>query len=79
MAEKAGRKCPELIQPEIPSEVKYLWRWFCEVSQGKQYNGTVINFLSWTEIKAWADLLDRKPNEWELMTIRAMDREFVNV
>lgn len=73
MAEKAGRKCPELIQPDIPAQVKYLWRWFCEVSQSKQSNTS----LSWIELKAWADLLDRKPNEWEIATIRAMDREFI--
>lgn len=74
MAEKAGRKCPELIQPEIPKNVRYLWRWFCELYQGKQNNNKL---LSWIEIKAWSDLLGRNPNEWEVSTIRAMDREFL--
>ena len=77
MAERAGRKCPELIQPEMPAQVKYLWRWFCEVSQGKQHNGAVSNAISWIELKAWSDLLVRNPNEWEISTIRAMDREFL--
>ena len=73
MAERAGRKCPELIQPEIPKQVLYLWRWLSEASQGKQNNSA----LSWIELKAWSDLLDRNPNEWEISTIRAMDREFL--
>jgi len=72
MAKRAGRPCPELIQPEISIQVLYLWRWFCEVSQGRQSAK-----LSWTELKAWTELTNKKPNEWEISTIRAIDREYM--
>lgn len=69
MAEKAGRKCPELIQPDVPLKVRYLWRWFVDMWGGER--------MSWNDMKAWAELTGRKPNEWEISTIRAIEREFL--
>lgn len=78
MAEKAGRKCPELIPPEVNTQVWYLWRWFCEISMGRQHNGTSSNPLAWEAIQAWALLTKRSPNEWEVATIRAIDWSYLN-
>ena len=77
MAERAGRKCPELIQPEVNKYSWYLWKWFCELSQGRQNNGMTQVPISWTDLKAWADMMNRSPNEWEVSTIRAIETEYL--
>lgn len=76
MAQKSGRACPELMQPDVPRETWYLWRWFCEISQGRQ-RSEILNPLSWAEIKAWAEMTNRNPNPWEVATIRAIDWEYL--
>lgn len=68
-----GRDCPELHQPEIPKQVRYLWRWYCELSQGKQHNGMSYSPLSWQEMQAWATLTRRNLAEWEVYALRIID------
>lgn len=45
---------------------------------GRQNGGMSANTLSWMEIKAWAELTKREPNEWEVATIRALDWELIH-
>lgn len=71
-------KVAELQQPEVPKIVKYLWNWFSTLSAGRQSNGMAANPLSWQDIKAWADLYDNAPNSWELGTLRAIEKVFLN-
>ena len=77
-AEKAGAVCADLVQPEVPKEVRYVWRWFCSISQGRHSTEYGLSPLAWAEIKAWAELTGRVLNEWEVATIRAIDWEYVN-
>lgn len=77
MAKRAGRDCPELKQPEVDKQIIYLWRWFCELAQGRQHNGMGANTLAWSEMKAWAELTSRAPNEWEIATLRAIDWNYL--
>lgn len=48
------------------------------MSQGRASNGFGANPLSWVEIKAWADLTGKSPNEWEIEVIKAIDMEYLN-
>lgn len=67
----------ELIQPQIANSVKYLLRLYSDLAQGRQ-TGMGANPLSAIEIQAWLNLTDRKLSNWELNTLRAMDRAFIN-
>jgi hypothetical protein len=78
MAEKHGHKVEELIQPVVDVQVKYLWRWFCELSHGRDYNNVSPNTLKWSEINSWSNMMKRNLNEWEVFTLLAMDRSFIN-
>ena len=77
MAERAGRKCAELVQPEVDRQAQYLLRWFGELSQGRQ-NGMGANPISWCEMEVWARMTGRHPNEWEVETLRAIDWGYLN-
>ena len=65
-AKKCGAKCPDLDQPEVPIQVKYLEYWYCDARTKEP--------ITWTELKAWAELTNRTPNAWEYSTLRAIDR-----
>ena len=79
MAKNAGWNWPDLEVPYVDKSVIYLWHWFLDVGQARTYgiNG-MPNYLSWCEIKAWTELTNRKPNEWEISTLRAIDRGYLN-
>ena len=67
VAKKAGAKVPDLEQPEVPRQIKYLEYWYCDAK-------TRGDVLTWSELKAWAELTNRTPNAWEFATLRAIDR-----
>lgn len=70
-------KPEELIQPALPNSVKYLLRLFADLSHGRQ-NGMGANSITCLELQAWLNLTDRKLSNWEINTLRAMDRAFIN-
>lgn len=78
MAKRAGWNWPDLEIPEVRKDIMYLWRWYCDISQGRGYTNGILNALSWCEIKAWSELTSNFPNEWEISTLRAIDRGYLN-
>lgn len=69
---------PEQLKPlQVPIKVKYLLRLYSDLAQGRQ-NGMSANPISATEIKAWLEITGRTLSNWELQTLRAIDRGFVN-
>jgi hypothetical protein len=67
----------ELVSPNVPNKVKYLIGLFSDLSFTRQY-GMNANPISCTEIEAWLRVTNRKLTNWELMTLRAMDRGLLN-
>lgn len=64
-------------QPDIPNKAQYLLRLYGDLSQGRQY-GFSANPISSVELQAWLNLTDRKLNNWEIQTLRAMDRAYLS-
>jgi hypothetical protein len=74
---RTKRKPEQLEQPEIPNKAKYLLRLFVELSQGRQ-SGFSANPISALEIQAWLQITDRTLSNWEIQTLRAMDRAYLS-
>lgn len=78
VAWRATGQMPEELQPkELPECLFYLWQWFCELSNGRQSGGFGPEPLSYSEIKAWAELTGNIPEAWEVETIKELDRVFL--
>lgn len=60
---------------ELPDCCFQVWKWFIDLHNTRGSNGFGINPISFTEIKAYFDLLDIKPEEWELTLIKRFDNE----
>lgn len=65
------------FDPILPWGQEYLWRWFVELSQGRQdgLNGPMA--LSWQEMSEWASLTCTTPRSDEWRVLRAMDAAFL--
>lgn len=70
-------KPKELEQPEIPIKLRYLLRLFGDLSQGRQY-GFSANTISSLELQAWINITNRTLCDWEIQTLRAMDRAYLS-
>ncbi|WP_456297828.1 phage tail assembly chaperone [Chromobacterium phragmitis] len=60
-------------------EVSYLWGWFCELSAGRQSSGYGPQPLSYGDIGAWERLLARRPRVWEVMLLKQLDLDYLEV
>jgi hypothetical protein len=70
---------PEELEPiEKPACLDYLWQWFCELSNSRQYTDFGPLALSYQEIQAWANLTGKDPAAWEVEAIKQIDRLFLN-
>lgn len=80
VAAAATKKTPvELLdQPEFPESAKHVWDWFLELNAGRTASMAGLNTISYSEIKAWADLLKENLAVWEVNAIKALDRAFLN-
>lgn len=64
--------------PELPAELAYVWRWFCEL-HGARGGGFGPAPISYQDIMAWAALTRVRPTLWEVGAIRAIDHEYLSV
>lgn len=60
---------------ELPESCISIWKWFIDLHNARGSNGFGINPISYTEIKAYFDLIDIRPEEWEIMLIKRFDNE----
>jgi hypothetical protein len=75
---KATKRKPEqLEQPELPNKVKHILRLYGDLSQGRQF-GFSANPISSIEIQAWLNITDRTLSNWEIQTLRAIDRAYLS-
>lgn len=60
-----GYKHPELVLPELPEAVAYLWQWYVdELQTGER--------LTWEEIRAWTILTNKEITEIEAKALRKL-------
>ena len=60
---------------ELPESCASVWRWFIDLHNARGSNGFGINPINYTEIKAYCDLMDILPEEWEVILIKRLDNE----
>jgi hypothetical protein len=63
----------------IPPEIAYLWEWFWDVSAGRPASNGVMLMIPATEIRAWQELNGIRLKPWEMHTLRALDRLFIEI
>lgn len=75
--EQTGKTPAQLDPVEIPDAARYLWVYFCELSGGRQYSEVGPMALTYSEIKAWCDLMKVEPTAFEVETIKEIDRAYI--
>lgn len=59
----------------LPESCMIVWKWFIDLHNARTSNGFGINPISYMEIKAYFDLIDIQPQEWEISLIKRFDNE----
>lgn len=73
---QTGHKPKELEDLlELPESCVYVWKWFIDLHNARGSSGFGINPISYVEIKAYFDLIDTQPEEWEVNIIKRFDNE----
>lgn len=73
---QTGHKPKELEDLiELPESCVPVWRWFIDLHNARGSNGFGVNPINYTEIKAYFDLMDILPEEWEVNLIKRFDNE----
>jgi len=75
---QTGRMPDQLEPVEIPYYIKYIWEWFCSMSNGRGYAEWGAMPLTYSEIKAWAELTKCEPMAWEVEILKKIDNIFVS-
>ena len=75
----ATKKVPVELQdqPELPESVQHVWDWFLDLNSGRTASVAGLNVISYSEIKAWAELRNEKLAVWEVNAIKDLDRAFL--
>ena len=69
---------PEQLKPAImPDCLHYLWGWFCELSGARGYAEFGALPLTYSEIRAWAELTKTSPTAWEIDALKRIDRAYL--
>ncbi len=77
--EQTGVLADELAAaPVPPDDTAYLWRWFCEISRGRQVGMGACPLLH-GEVDVWLRQRGIVAAEWELQALRALDSTYLAV
>lgn len=60
-------------EPDVPDAGDHLWEWFWSLDAARPSNGFGANPITYSEIEAWARLVDAEPSPDEVRVIKAMD------
>ena len=74
---KTGIK-PEELTLELPVVFFELWEWFIELHMARGSNGMTLNPISFTEIKAWAELTGTEITPKEVRLLKMLDGAVLN-
>jgi hypothetical protein len=61
------------ITAELPPALSHIWVWFCDLSRSWTSYGHGLNPISFSEIDAWARVMQTNPTPWEIGLIRRID------
>lgn len=53
--------------------MQYVWQWFLELNSGRQYSEIGALPLTFTEIKAWAELTENAITPLDVQVIKRLD------
>lgn len=72
-------KRDKLKGPKMPRQAQHVWEWFLELAAARTGNGFGPNPISFSELKAWADLTGRNPKPLEIQWLKALDRLWLSI
>jgi hypothetical protein len=76
---QTGVKPKELEElKELPESCRQVWKWFIDLNNSRSSNGYGVNPLSYSDIKAYLDMISIDVEEWELNLIKRIDNEALN-
>lgn len=76
---QTGRKPEELEDLiELPEIFADCWRWFLKLNQTRPA-GFGFSKITYTEMKAYFDLLSIQPEEWEIFIIEVFDDQAARI
>lgn len=58
---------------ELPRRFYELWQWFIELHNARSSSGFGVNPISYSDIKAYFELIDIVPEDWEIRVIKKLD------
>ena len=64
---------------ELPESCFQVWKWFIDLHNARGSNGFGVNPIPYSEIKAYFDLIDVQPEDWEVTLIKLFDNEALSV
>lgn len=64
--------------PELPTEVAYLWLFWCELHAARGC-GMQQNPISWPDIDAFSRVTKERLEPWEARAIRAVDDAYYRI
>lgn len=70
---QTGRAPKQLIGPELPKHLEYLWGWFNDLDHARGGSGFGPSPISYSELLAWTTLSGIRPQSWEIRAIRLLD------
>lgn len=74
--EMTGITPQELTTVEVSHIIMYLWEWFLDLNSTRQ-SGMGINAISYSEIKAWCELVGISLSPYEIRVIKLLDRVYL--
>lgn len=77
VAKITGKTPDELVAPDFPDLLLYLWEAFLDLHKGRSYGMNGGNPLTWSDIAAWCNLTGIVLSSWEVTTIKALDMAWV--
>jgi len=70
----SGKKPAELDSPaELPELFYEVWSWFLKLHSRRSSNGFGVNSISYLEMLAYFELIQYKPQSWEIIMIERFD------
>ena len=73
-------KTPLALQPPtFPEDLLYLWEWFIDLGNARPQGYAGPAPISFSEIKAWSELMGIKLSGWEVEALKDLDIIYIRV
>lgn len=77
MERQTGKTPEELMGPEFPASVLYVWSAFVALNSGRSMGFSGPNPISYSEIKAWLELTNTHLSPRDIEAIKLLDTCYV--